>query len=191
MQAFDYKFQQFEPLKSFKRAPELGGVCAGASHLRRLRPGVELPAGSEGGGSGYHIHRPHRLHVRGQRQLSLHPLCLSPGSMPRSPTAGRWHRASRRPSRSSRARETYRTVPQYHRHGGRRRERGYRSSGHVGNDVPQPQGALHLLRQRVVRQYRNPDLADDALRRRHHLHASRQGDSRGEDPFPQRRSANW
>ena len=189
MQAFDYKLQKLEPLKSFKRAPELEmyvpghRTCAGcgpALNYRLVAKAAEKdtilvgPTGCMYVANASYLCTPYAVSW-------IHAQITNAGAVASGIEAA-FKVAARKGRHTG-------TVPEHHRHGGRRRDRGYRPPGDVGDDVPQSQGALHLLRQRVLRKHRRPDIADDAVRRRHHLHPSRQGDPRGEDPLPERRPA--
>jgi hypothetical protein len=63
------------------------------------------------------------------------------------------------------------------------------SAADIGIDfgcaLPASRCSIHLLRQRVLREHRDPDLADHAVRGSDHVHASGQGDPRGQEAAPE------
>jgi pyruvate ferredoxin oxidoreductase beta subunit/oxalate oxidoreductase subunit beta len=54
---------------------------------------------------------------------------------------------------------------------------GHRARRHLRRALPQPRRPVHLLRQRVLREHRDPGLAHHAVRGDDHIHPVRQGDT--------------
>src|ERR1022692_511108 len=78
-----------------------------------------------------------------------------------------------------------RPVPQHHRDGRRWQRRRHRARLDLRRAVPQPRCAVHLLRQRVLREHRDPGVADDAIRGLDHIHAHRPGQPGRQDAAAQ------
>ena len=75
MQAFDYKKQILEPIKSLRGAPREEMYRARTPDLFRLRSGPELPSRCKGRWQRYDFYWTYGLYVCGEFELSLHPLC--------------------------------------------------------------------------------------------------------------------
>ena len=146
-QAFDYKKQNLEPIKSLRSAP---------------REEMYLPGHRTCAGCGPALNYRLVAKAAGKDTIFIGPtgcMYVANSSYLCTPYAVSWIHAQITNGGAvgsgieaaykilARKEEIRRALSEYHRHGGRRRVRGHRSSGHVGHDVSRSRRSLHLLRQ--------------------------------------------
>ena len=161
--------------------PEEDPYAAGHRTCAGCGPGDPVPVGAQGGRPGHRGGRPHRLHVRGQLHLPVHAVHGAVGAHPDRQRRLVHLRHGGRIRGDDQEGPVPGPVPEHPGDGGRRVGRRHRHRVDLRRAVPRPRRAVHLLRQRVLRQHRHPDLADHAVRGHDHVHAVRQGDPRGQE----------